>query len=992
MNQQLRNLWTSLLLAMVLTTTASAQLGYGFGQNKVHYKNFDWKILRTEHFDVHYYSEEAEAAMDAARMAERGYDYLSEVLEHKIAKRIPLVLYASLNDFQQTNVVQDLLGDGTRGVTESLKDRVTLPITGSYREFNHVLVHELVHAFQFDILSNGKSQLSVGRFDPPLWFMEGMAEYLSVGMDNTTRMWVRDGLLTNKLLSVQQLNGAFDIRVYRLGESLWNYVGETYGKKKVGQILKTAVNFGDIERAFKAQIEMDFKQLTTAWHDYVRKQVLPADSTLQRPDQIAQQITAQESYFHRMNLVPAVSPDGKQIAYVANKNLTDEIYLLTQKSDGNYDDRRLVSGGQSRDFESLRFFDTAISWSRDGSRIAFVSKAGKDDAIYVMAPQKSEVIHKLVFPELNGLVSPSFSPAGEELVFAGISGGRSDLYTVDLADKKLRRLTQDRYSELHPQWSPDGKSIVFATDRGNGTDESKLLFGDSDLALYSFATREITLLTDLPGDAVNPQWSPDGSEIAFVSDHQGIPNIYRLNLATKQITPITTLLNGIAGITESTPAMSWSADGRVMVFSSFVKTSWQLFRMELPQAAPTLTYNANVMGLGNAPIAVTSPELKPEPTDSLWLPAIADFNNLYTGYKLADKDSIESRKYSSKPQLDGVALGASFGGYFGTVGGAQFLLSDMMSNHNFILSLGLTGDLRNTDVGVGYLNQGRRLNYGFEAFQQRNAYGVFAAPTANGFITQTYRGVNAFAFYPFSRFSRVELSAGATFVSQDFVVESLNFSNGKIERDKQDIGNASFGQAGAALVYDNTVYGPLGPLSGRRSRIEVQRTLNDFQFTTVLADYRKYFNVNNRSVLAYRLLGGANFGRDAKFQVFRIGGPYTFRGTDRADLLGTNFLVQNIEYRFPLLPFLPPTADFLSAVTFADAAAAWGLDVPGLIKESFQPFSTQGGFHLQDLRGAFGVGARFNLGFLSLRYDFAWPTDLKNVGKPVKMFSIGTDF
>jgi len=990
MNQQTRNFWTALLPALVAifwATTASAQLGYGFGQNKVHYKNFDWKVLRTEHFDVHYYTEEAEAALDAARMAERGYDYLSEVLEHKIAKRIPLVLYASLNDFQQTNVVQDMLGDGTRGVTESLKDRVTLPITGSYREFNHVLVHELVHAFQFDILSNGKGQLSAGRFDPPLWFMEGMAEYLSVGMDNTTRMWVRDGLLSDKLLSVQQLNGAFDIRVYRLGESLWNYVGETYGKKKVGQILKSAVNFGDAERAFRAQIEMDFKQLTKAWHEAVRQQVLPADSSLQRPDQIAQQITRQEGYFHRMNLVPAVSPDGKSIAYIANKNLTDEIYLLTQERDGSFENRRLVSGGQSRDFESLRFFDTAISWSRDGSRFAFVSKAGKDDAIYVMDPRKSEMIHKLIFPELNGLVSPSFSPKGDELIFAGISGGRSDLYTIDLADKKLRRLTQDRFSELHPQWSPDGKSIVFATDRGTGTDENKLLFGDSDLALYSFATKEIELLTELSGDAINPQWSPDGSEIAFISDHQGIPNIYRFNLATRQVTPMTTLLTGVAGITETTPAMSWSADGRVMVFSSFVKGSWQLFRMELPQAAPALTYNANMIPSANGHTVAISPAPAP---DSLWLPVIADFNTLYTSYKLADADSVEPRQYSSKPQLDGVALGASFGGYFGTVGGAQFLFSDMMSNHNFILSLGLTSDIRNTDIGAAYFNQGRRLNYGFEAFQQRSAYGVFVAPTANGFITQTYRGVNAFAFYPLSRFSRVELSAGATFVSQDFVVESLNFSNGKIERDKQDIGGASFGQVGAALVYDNTVYGPLGPLSGRRSRIEVQRAMNDFQFTTVLADYRKYFNLNNRSVLAYRLLGGASFDRDA--QVFRIGGPYTFRGTSDADLLGTNFLVQNIEYRFPLLPFLPPTADFLSAVTFADAAAAWGIDVPGLIKENFQPFSTKGGFHLQDLRGAFGLGARLNLGFLSLRYDFAWPTDLKNVGKPIKMFSIGTDF
>jgi Tol biopolymer transport system component len=947
---------------MLLATALSAQPGYYFGQNKVHYKNFDWKIFRTEHFDVHYYTEEAEAAQDAARMAERGYDYLSETLEHRIEKRIPLVLYASLNDFQQTNVVSEMLDDGTRGVTEGLKHRVTLPITGSYREFNHVLVHELVHAFQFDLITNGKGKAALGRFNPPLWFMEGMAEYLSVGMDNTTRMWVRDGLLTDKLLTVEQLNGAFDIRAYRLGESLWNFAGETYGKKKVGQILKTAINFGNIERAFKTQIELDFKQLTTAWHEAVCKQVLPADSTLQRPDQIAQQITKREGYFHRMNLVPAVSPNGKQIVYVANKNLIDEIYLLSQESGGKFTDRRLVAGGQSRDFESLRFFDTSLSWSRDGSRIAFVSKSGKDDAIYVMNPFSGAIMHKLVFAELNGLVSPSFSPQGDELVFVGISGGRSDLYTVDLADKKIRRLTQDRFSELHPQWSPDGSVIVFATDRGAGTDESKLLFGDNDLALYSFATKEITPLTDLPGDDINPQWSPDGSEIAFVSDHQGLPNIYRLNLATRRVTPITTLKTGVAGITETTPAMSWSADGRVMVFSSFVKGSWQLFRMELP---PVTTTDNGQSTNSNLP----------------WLPAIADFNDLYAGYDLTSPDSIEPRKYSSAPKLDGIALGAAFGGYFGAVGGLQLSFSDMMSNHNVILSLGLTRDIRNTDIGVGYLNQGHRLGYGFEVFQQRNAFGVFATPTANGFVTQTYRGFNGFAYYPFSRFSRIEVSAGLTHVSENFIVESLDFSNGDIRRDKQDLGGINFGQVGAALVYDNTVYGPLGPIRGRRSRIEVQRTTNDFKFTTVIADYRKYFRVNNRSVLAYRLLGGASFDRDA--QVFRIGGPHTFRGTDTADLLGTNFLVQNIEYRFPLLPFLPPTADFLSGVTFADAAAAWGLDVPGFVNKDF---------HLQDLRGAFGLGARFNLGFLSLKYDVAWPTDLKNVSKPVKMFSIGADF
>jgi len=981
------------LFLMINVLAARAQPGYQFGQNKVQYKNFDWKVLRTAHFDVHYYGEVSETAMDAARMAERSYVYLSETLDHQIKNRIPLILYASLNDFQQTNVVEGLIDDGTRGVTESLKNRVVLPITGSYRELNHVLVHELVHAFQFDIIKNhGKS--SVGSFNPPLWFVEGMAEYLSIGMDNITRMWVRDGLLNDKLLTVDQLNGAFDIRVYRLGESLWHYLGETHGKKKVGQILKDAVKHGNLEAAFKAQIDTDFKQLTAVWHAAVRKQALPQENNaLQKPGEIAQQLTKQAGYFHRMNLVPAVSPEGKHIAYVANKNLVEEIYLLSQTAEGKWEDRQLIKGGQSRDFETLRFFDTTINWSRDGKHLAFVSKSGKDDALYVMDPFNDRIIHKLVFAELNGLTSPSFSPQGDKLVFVGIRGGRSDLYIVHLAGGKLERLTHDRFAELQPQWSPDGLSILFVTDRGEGTNEDQLLFGDWDLALYELATRKITLLTPLNGHALNPQWSPDGSEIAFISDHQGVANIYRLDVGSGIITPITRLQTGVTGITETTPAMSWSANGRTLVFSAFWKGGWHLYRMDAPEATPLTTFDQSPardeMILPNR-ASDSSPVSTIIVSDSAWLPAVPDPNALFAHYALAEADSIESRNYNSAPKFTAASIGANFGGFFGTIGGAQFLFSDMLNHHNLILSANLRRNISDTDVGLVYLNQSRRLNWGLETYQANNLFGAFATFNAAGFVKQTYRSMNGFVFFPFSKFSRLEVSAGATFVSQNLLVDRVDYNRGEIVREKQKLEGASFGQYGAALVFDNTVYGLLGPLSGKRSRLEVQRAINDFKFTTAVWDYRRYYNVKHRSVLAWRVLGGASFERDA--QVFQIGGPYTFRGADFGDIVGTRILAANLEYRFPLLPFLPPAADMLSAVTFADAAAGWGLNVPGVVKESFQPFSAKGGFHLQDLRGALGVGARLNFGWLQFKYDIAWPTDGRSFSKPVRLFSIGTDF
>jgi len=977
------------LLILILASSVSAQVGYYFGQNKVLYKDFDWAVFRTEHFDVHYYPEEKQAALDAARMAERGYDYLSAMLDYQIKERIPLLLYASLNDFQQTNVISDLLDQGTRGVTESLKKRVVLPITGSYREFNHVLVHELVHAFQYDIMQN--TQFKNSRFNPPLWFVEGMAEYLSVGMDNTTRMWVRDGLLNDKLLTVSQLNNAYDIRVYRLGESLWHYIGETYGKKIVGNIFKSAVNLGDVDQALKKQLGFDSKELTKRWHEYARKSTVPQDSTLQTPEQIAERITHQQGYYHRLNVAPSVSPDGNQIAYVANKNLNEDIFLLSKDESqtavgGKWKNERLLQGGASKRFETLRYFDSSIGWSRDGNRLAFIAKSGKDDALYVMNPHTKKVTQRFVFAQLNGLQSPSFSPWSDEVVFVGIAGGVSDLYIVDLADGKLQRLTDDRFAELHPQWSPDGKAIVFVTDRGEGTDEAKLLFGDYDLALYHLADKKIENLTNLPGNATSPQWSPDGGEIAFVSDHQSIPNIYRLRLADRQITPVTFLRNGIAGITETTPALSWSANGKVMVFSAFQKTNWQLYLMDATKApvAPAQLASTNTtvaLAENNSATASATPKS--------WLPDIPDPNALYANYQLTSADSIESRQYSSKFKLDAISVGGGYDTYYGGVGQAVFLFTDMLGDHNLYLSTGLQiKSPLHSDFGATYFNQGRRFNYGVQAFQSNLLYTIGATYNAIGYLRNTYRGFNAIAGYPFSRYARVELYGGLTWVDQDVVVDTYGFSS--LDRKTTNLALYKYAQVGTALVYDNTIYGPLGPTSGSRSRLSVETTGKDFHFTNYSADHRRYLNIRHRTVLAWRFMGGASVGRDK--QLIGIGGPYTYRGADYNDLIGTNYLISNLEYRFPLLPFLPANADFLSAAAFYDAAAAWGVDLPGYSKASFQPFTSADGFRLKDLQSAVGLGARLNLGYFLLQYDVAWPTDLKNFGKPVKQFSIGTFF
>ncbi len=981
---------------LFLTNLASGQ-SYRFGQNKVHYKNFDWAVFRTEHFDVHYYEEEEQAAHDAARMAERGYDYLSDVFQHEFKERIPLILYASVNDFQQTNVV-GAIGHGTRGVTESLKGRVALPITGSYRQFNHVLVHELVHAFQFDILLNpgnaGKNAKGLG--NPPLWFVEGMAEYLSIEMDTITRMWVRDGLMHNKLLTVDQLNTTQDIRVYRIGESLWYYIGEKHGKQKVGEILKSAVQMGSIQKALLKHTGLTANALTKKWHAAMREQMLPESEDLQESAKVAQKLTKKQNAFHSMNVLPAISPDGKQVAFMTNKNLIDDVAVLKENADGKFTQKHLIKGSRSTDFEALRYLETGMSWSMDGKKLAFISKSGKDDAIHVVDAESGKKLRKLVFDDLNGLLSPAFSPDGNEIVFVGITGGRSDLYIVDIATKERQQLTADRYADMHPAWSPDGKRIAFITDRGEGTNIDDLLFGDLDLALYDIATREIEQITNLKGNTISPQWSPQSNEIAFVSDHQGVSNIYKLDLDSRAIEQVTALKSGVAGITELTPALSWSADGKYLAFSSFEKSSWQIYRMEMPESKkPFKIFKEDITTMAS----VTTGEsvgivvLKNADDDTLkndkpWLPELKEQNDIYTGYTLENVDSVEARKYKARPSFDGGSVGANVGGYFGSTAGLGLQFSDMLGNHVLQVSTGLRLNLLNSDLGLAYLNQGQRLNFGAQVFQSRLNYAAFATFNQLGVVEDNYRGFNGIVQYPFNRFMRIELGAGLTRVDRNYLLDT--FTGNRRNRERSDVFNVTFGQAYTAFVFDNTAYGFIGPLSGTRARFEVERAFDDFSFTTVSADFRRYFQVSSRSTLAFRVLGLGSYGRDA--QLYAIGGPYTFRGADYNSLYGTKFVVQNLEYRFPMFPFAPAQYDAFSAALFFDTAVAWGIDAPGFSTVSPDLVSTEDGFRLNDLKAAFGVGARFNLGYFAIKYDLGFPTDLRNIDKPVSLFSIGVDF
>ena len=139
-----------------------------------------------------------------------------------------------------------------------------MPFAAGLGETDHVLGHEIAHAFQIDIAKRVKQNA----FTLPGWFIEGMAEYLSLGPDTThTLMWVRDAALHDRLPTLEQLN---DPRYfpYRYGHALWSYLGARFGDEIIGKVLRSKVRGGMVARLENAT-GLNVKELTEDWHDSI---------------------------------------------------------------------------------------------------------------------------------------------------------------------------------------------------------------------------------------------------------------------------------------------------------------------------------------------------------------------------------------------------------------------------------------------------------------------------------------------------------------------------------------------------------------------------------------------------------------------------------------------------------------------------------------------------------------------------------------------------
>jgi hypothetical protein len=932
-----------IIFIIILAQNLAAQY-YSFGRNKVQYEEFDWKVLKTEHFDIYYYNELREIAETGAFYAEEAYNDLKVKLNHIVTRRIPLIFYNTHTHFQQTNTTSGFIPEGVGGFFEFIKGRVVIPYMGSLDDFRHVIRHELVHVFMtnkvFRVLADHRLPSDVL---PPLWFVEGIAEYMSTEVDAQAEMVMRDAVISGYFYNIQNIDAIYgSFLMYKEGQNFLEFVEEKYGVEKVPQILENIWMYSSFIRVIEHTIGKKITEIDEEWEFYLKKKYFPLLEDKAPTGYASKRLT-----FSGFNFSPAVykSGDKKYIYFIGNIDGYSSLYRLELKERGEEDEEDMpepelvLRGEKTEELESFHLMQSSIDISRDGI-ITFVSKTGGTDAIHFYSIKSSAIEKTFQHNDLISITSPKFSSDGSKIAFHAVDQkGFSDLYIYNIALDSLRRLTNDPYDERDPSFGLTDNTILFTSDRTAGRNEKKY-----NLFSYELSSGDIKYITSLGCNNYTPVISPGKKYLYFTSDYDKVRNIWKMDISSG-------FNNKIEQVTNFTTSAFYPSfiDTGKLVFSGFENFSFNLYEKDLNDS---VEYRQTVV-------------MSFDSTGPVWVPRYIS--------PPAEKGEL---KYEKEYTLDYAQSQVTTDPIYGTRGGAVISLSDLFGDDNYYFLLYNTAEvqsdfLKSFNVAIQRINVGGRSNYGYGLFHfSGRRYDI--RDSDEYYYERSFGGFFLLHF-PISKFQRIETSVTVTNSDKEVI-------SGVIERKALLVNN------NISWVIDNSLWGPSGPLDGMRARLLLGYTgdvkYSNVNYFTFMADYRHYFRLGYMSALAFRSALFYNEGKEARR--YFMGGSWDLRGWPRWSIRGEKLWLSSLELRFPLIDLLHIRFPFVNlgftgirAAIFADAGGAWDTE------------------YRQTL-GSVGAGFRFNLfNVLVLRYDIGKKieNDFKNFQPGLfYQFFFGWDF
>ncbi|MBI4818298.1 MAG: tolB protein precursor protein [Deltaproteobacteria bacterium] len=892
-----------------------------------------------------FFSESGEAiARRAAQVIDDQYRELADEFDHEPSRRFPYVLYGSYREFAETNLFP--IQEGILGITSPRDLLLTLPYMGDNRLFARVSRHELTHQFTIQKVRDVARAHDAGTplEELPLWFIEGLAEYYGAGeLEDETLVHTRDLVVNPMAKEGYVMLEFFDDRP---GSGLWSYelghvrcvfLEEVFGKGTLQSILNESPRLVDELDGGRV---LDFDELVERVTKQSRASIEAKFAAWLKRRTFAEFLSATQT------LVPAKIPVGDEIV-VSMSSFGDTLLLLTVDPNDGLSELRMLDHRSPNDSvvvardgepgsESLHA-PMGGGFGMSGDRIAFVAETEGADVLWIVPYTHSATttVEGTVEVELElgsrwsvslrsaGIVSifsPAFSPDGTRLALVGLSEfGERDLYVLELdeVEPRLRRLTHDPHAERGVSWGSAG--IVFTSDRTEHGRFNPFIVrtGSAAIERLAFESR----------DFGRPYATSDG-RILVTAHEAGRAQIHSVEPSrTVRLTDVDT------GLYDLGPG----PDGAV----------WALLYHSGRQR-PVLVPKSELVERGVRTSTPTEATRRPIPERSI-AAAIA-----YDPWKIG----------YWRPDALFAAVGGGAGGFYGQV---YLSASDLLRDHQVILSVNVSGSFDLTEGFLIYLNEAKRTVWGVGPFQWlRYRYDRQPDESFLAVRGERFFGVRGLVHHPLSRFFHLaaELQGGGAVEAPT----SVSTESGVLTDTLLDDTVRAQGEVTLRAGYNTLRYYPFtGPVDGTSLVLESSlglRPATSDLYALFRFDGERYQSIGGGRVNAFgRLAAGGSIGSGAT-PSFLLASQYTMRGVsfdDPGALLGRFFLYSTIELQLPL-------NDIVRTAFFPDIEGIAAIDFGGVADE------VESLWDRRILDAVVGL----NLGFgpIAFRIHFAWPLDI----------------
>jgi hypothetical protein len=939
-----------------------------FGRNRIQYRKFDWKVIKTSNFEIYFYQDGNQIANLTAQYAETDFDRITEILGYTPYNRIKVFIYNSPQELAQSNIGLSA-PSGTNYKELSLaKSRLELAFTGDQISFRKQLIREVSLLFVYDMLYGGSLKDALQSsllLSLPEWYMPGIASYIADGWSADLDDYMRDVALTRPVRKPSTLVGEEAMYV---GHSIWNYIAERYGKDNISNILNLTRIIRNEQNSIASTLGVPYSRFLREWREYYSSMAKPIVDAY-KPGEDNFQLTVSSLKEPSQLTSLKLSPDQNHYAYATAWRGKFEIAIVNTQTHKKHVIRK---GGYKQDESPVKLATPLVTWQRENLLVLTEEKGETHLYIYGIQDNKAKLKQRIVVRGVSQVIDMDASDDGASVVFSADRRGQNDLYLFSISRGTAQQLTNDLYDDLYPQFVGRTRQIVFSSNRhidSLGIDKGsyKSIRNQLSLFLHDGTPRveAVSRLTDSLSIAMRPVAATENT-IYYLDDATGVRNLARLDVETKTKEFITGFSQNIRrfDLNPASGAMVYSQlknGSEVIGFRSRVNLGQSL---QLP-----LTRRATIQEVAKPVVAVkpaangVNPATSAKTADSTATSALklgpgeVDTDNYQFDSDVAKTIEFKQRRSPNttasvslprtrrrenvtirgpyKYQGLFVASDASSDWRIDPIRGFGYFqsltMNDLLENHIIRAGLFITTNLRNSDLFTEYHKLVNRIDYSAR-FDRKTIFS-----DAGQYQKYRFNKVTVSASYP--------ISVNSRFTVAPFYIVTRYL-------DLLQVGGSSSDYTGARAeyVFDNTTLNGMNMIEGTRFKIKYENYIGLTEkiesgarrgagsFDRISIDLRHYQKIHRDITLAMRLSGSHSAGpapkkstlggmenwigisesvKDPKANnplllspnrdnrdVFFLDLAAPLRGFRLGKLTGTSYMLGNAELRLPVIRFL----------------------------------------------------------------------------------------